>query len=728
MVFDDARALSENRAGTIKFHRRDGTEKLDTVNLLAPTYTLSTGSVTRTSWDHEASRVDVATDITIVDQGKRGNELSQALHDARIDVPHAADSWDDQRRLTRLDMQRHEYLAKCLHGVGGVRAQAVGEWNRINGHAALDMQSADQREYITISLQQWAENNLTTALNERAHGLLASSESNIRNWVGASKDRLPGQDSAAGDHRYTNRFIAVRRDVPIVPAWDPQTDQPAMPPMTAVVVGPEGEPVWCDELGRVKVRILGLDPADHEHARGAGTNGNDGDSAWVRVNFLWCGDGFGILFPLRVGMELSLGFEQGDPSRPMIIGSRYHFDHPPARFDHLGSLPANRALSGIVTRELRGQRQQQLRFNDTPGNISVQLATDHAATQFNAGALSTPMNQGETQARGEGFEIRTDKAGAIRSGEALLVSAWKRLQASSSQLSADEHQALLQDFLDLFKSLGQYAAQHQAHPVDLTAQTQLRADIQDGKAPIISISAPDGIATTTPKTILNFAGENIDFGASMNFHQAAGNKYIVNAGTGISLFSHQGDIRNIAHNGKIVLQSQNDSTLIESAKEINIKAGEDVIVKGKSLTFIASDGSLIKIGDGITLGTNGSLIQKTSDFKLSGPERLSYSSPNFDSSVFKRELLYSYHNDAAVEGASFEIEYKDGSHFLGTVDSNGHADLSAAPYGVGRIKLGEDTRAYEIKATDANLTYKILWDESDMEASFRKSQILGNSL
>ncbi len=673
VLFDDARQLPENRAGTLKFHRRDGTEPRDTIGLLAPAHELVSGAVSRSSWDHEASRMDLTRDVSAIDQGTRGNELASALVDARIELPHAGDSWADHQRLTRLAMQRHEFRASCLHGVGGVRAQAVCEWNRIDGHPVLDLRSPTDREYVTLSLHHEAHNNLPAELNERAQSLLASSLAHIRDWRPASNDAAQAEHDDG--HRYSNRFIAVRRDVPIVPAWDPQTDQPAMPPMTAVVVGPEGEPVWCDELGRVKVRILGLDPADHEHARGAGTNGNDGDSAWVRVNFLWCGDGFGILFPLRVGMELSLGFEQGDPSRPMIIGSRYHFDHPPARFDHLGSLPANRALSGIVTRELRGQRQQQLRFNDTPGNISVQLATDHAATQFNAGALSTPMNQGETQARGEGFEIRTDKAGAIRSGEALLVSAWKRLQASSSQLSADEHQALLQDFLDLFKSLGQYAAQHQAHPVDLTAQTQLRADIQGGQAPAISVSAPAGIATTTPQTILSYAGVNIDSVAQQHYQQTAGGYHIVNAGQGASIFAHQGGIKAIAHHGPLRLQSQHDSTQIDSAQDIQLSAagGKLVGMAQDEITFITSGGAYLKLSGGeVELGGPGALTVKTNGHHWNGPASLGTDLPRFgEGDLGRTPRLLRPTDGSPVEGMKLHIGQPEANDAAGQTDAGG---------------------------------------------------------
>lgn len=332
------------------------------------------------------------------------------------------------------------------------------------------------------------------------------------------------------------------------------------------------------------------------------------------------------------------------------------------------------------------------------------------------------MHEGQTEPRGEGLEMRTDKAAAIRSAEALLITTWKRLKATGKQLSAEEHFALMQDFLDLFKSLGQYATEHQGLTVDAAPQTRLKADIEGGTEPTISLTAPAGIAATTPKTILSYAGANIDSVASLNFQQTAGSYYIVNAGKGISNFAYQGGISHIAHHGKLLLQSQHDDTQIDSAKRVQINAVGDVVITGQSLTFIAKDGSFIKIGDGITLGTNSVIAQKASDFTLDGPATLSTSPPSFTEGTLKRELLFNYHDDAPVQGAGFKIDYDNGASFTGAVDAQGKADLTGAPMGTGRIKLGEDTRAFQIKASEPSPTYQPAWSESDMQASFDKAQ------
>ncbi|MET5012937.1 phage baseplate assembly protein V, partial [Burkholderia pseudomallei] len=74
------------------------------------------------------------------------------------------------------------------------------------------------------------------------------------------------------------------------------------------------------EDGRVRVRVHGLDPADHAHAQGAGTIGNAGDSAPIRVASSLAGAYVGASFLPRVGMEVLLGCLGGDPDRLVIIG------------------------------------------------------------------------------------------------------------------------------------------------------------------------------------------------------------------------------------------------------------------------------------------------------------------------------------------------------------------------------------------------------------------------
>jgi type VI secretion system secreted protein VgrG len=83
---------------------------------------------------------------------------------------------------------------------------------------------------------------------------------------------------------------------------------------SAIVVGPEGEEIHTDEHGRVRVRF-------HWDRSGAR---DDRSSCWIRVSQGWAGSGFGMMVIPRVGQEVLVGFFEGDPDQPAVVGRVYN--------------------------------------------------------------------------------------------------------------------------------------------------------------------------------------------------------------------------------------------------------------------------------------------------------------------------------------------------------------------------------------------------------------------
>lgn len=125
-------------------------------------------------------------------------------------------------------------------------------------------------------------------------------------------------DAAVAAADFNVEFVclpAERRYVPPCAALPPR-----MPgPQTAVVTGPAGEEVYTDEYGRVKVKFH-WDRGPHQDER---------SSAWVRVAQLTAGARWGSMFLPRVGQEVVVEFEGGDPDRPLITGTLYHARNKP---------------------------------------------------------------------------------------------------------------------------------------------------------------------------------------------------------------------------------------------------------------------------------------------------------------------------------------------------------------------------------------------------------------
>jgi type VI secretion system secreted protein VgrG len=83
---------------------------------------------------------------------------------------------------------------------------------------------------------------------------------------------------------------------------------------SATVVGPGGQEIHTDEFGRVRVQF----PWDR-----LGKN-DDNSSCWIRVSQGWAGTGYGMIVIPRIGHEVLVGFFEGDPDQPIIVGRVYN--------------------------------------------------------------------------------------------------------------------------------------------------------------------------------------------------------------------------------------------------------------------------------------------------------------------------------------------------------------------------------------------------------------------
>ncbi len=686
VLFDDSRSLAPASAGTVRYHRDDATEARDSITAWHALRSLGCGTVTRHSWDYKQASAFAIAVPGRHDQGALGNRFAASLDDYLALAPHAGDDALDSRDLATRRMEHHEYVAKVFEAESGVRDLDVGQWIAVEGHAELDTRPGDQREFVLTELRIDAENNLPASLNDRIKHLFAQNR-----WVDPAADaKHPGTERGG---RYANRFSCVRRGIPIVPAFDPRTDLPQMQMQSVIVVAPTDEEVHCDQQGRVKVHFPACRPDDHAHAQGAGASGSDTDSAWIRVASSWAGDDCGAISLPRAGDECLVAFLGGDPDKPVIVGRVHGARTPPPDFAHQGTLPGNRFLSGIKSREIGGRRYNQLRMDDTPAQISVQLASEHGHSQLNLGELRHARRDGEAAPRGEGAELRSDEHVAVRAAKGILLSAWKRLNAVDSQLARAEFLSLMGQCLEQCQSLGSYAAEHQAMALDAEPLAQLKEQLdswengsnvapkdQGGGGAVIGLSAPEGISFATSNALVSYAGSNLDSVAQQHLQLTAGQRFNLNAGQGVSLFAHHGGIKAIAHQGKFLLQSQHDDTELNSAKNVRITATDGkVVVMAKEIQLIAEDGSFIKIGGGITLGTDGDIKHHGANFPFDGPATMAAELPVFDKGTPDQKFVLKYgaHSDGPVAAANrrYEIALSDGSILSGTSDASGKTSL-----------------------------------------------------
>jgi type VI secretion system secreted protein VgrG len=696
VLFDAPQSLAQNAAGTVRFHRDAATETRDGVINWNAVRTLKAGSITRQSWDYRQGRMMWAHSPTNMQQGEAGTQFAFSLDDYQIEAPHVGDNGDDYRRLGELRIQRHEYEAKCFYGESGVRDLCVGQWFRLDGHPDIDTHPNDEREFVLTELSLVAESNLPKDIDERAQRLFAAN-----NWHQASAHAALQQASDERDVKYTNRFACVRRGIPIVPAYDARTDLPRVQLQSAIVVGPPGEEVHCDERGRIKLRFPGT--REQDHPDGVGASNTDRDSAWVRVASQWASDRWGSISLPRVGDEVLVEFLGGDPDKPIVVGRVYGGTAVPPTFSHTGELPGNRFLAGIKSKEVQGMRYNQLRLDDTPGQISAQLASEHGHSQLNLGWLTHPRSGGQGQARGEGAELRSDKSVVVRAARLMLLTTQALLGATGKQLEREPLQALLEGSQALLKELGEFAEQHQAMPVDLASHQQLAEDLKNaeqgsntqsagagqGSAPLIAQYSDGGFVSATPNSSVSYSGRQQNIVAQQHIQAFAGQRVNINAGKGISLFAHQDGMKYIARAGKVDIQAQQDSIGIAADRDVKITAsqGDIVIAAKKSITLLCG-GAYIRIADGkIEHGCAGAFTVKAGMHKWDGPARQEAELPFFPSAEHTNWLKLDLdgYQGTPMAGVPYTLHFANGQIKNGTLDGSGMAEERNLPDTINKV-------------------------------------------
>ncbi len=157
---------------------------------------------------------------------------------------------------------------------------------------------------------------------------------------------------------YRNHFSATPWDIPFRPALRHPKPK-VLGSQTAVVTGPAGEEIHCDEYGRVKVQF-------HWDRHG---QADDKTSCWLRVSSSWAGDRYGGIAIPRVGMEVLVTFLEGDPDQPLVTGCLYHKEHQ-VPYD----LPANKTRTVFKTLSSPGGGgYNELRIEDRRGQEQIYI-------------------------------------------------------------------------------------------------------------------------------------------------------------------------------------------------------------------------------------------------------------------------------------------------------------------------------------------------------------------
>lgn len=294
------------------------------------------------------------------------------------DYPGGHDKRAGGDRLAKMRMQEEEAAITTINGGSNCRAFTSGYRFLLQGFYRDDM---NNKEYV-----------LTSVYHE------------------ANQDYIPGEGST--EFSYTNNFSCIPFEVPFRPSRN--MPRPVVEGVqTAIVVGPGGEEIYTDEHGRVKVQFHW----DREGGK------NENSSCWIRVSQVWAGSGWGAMYIPRIGHEVIVDFEEGDPDRPIITGRVYHgINKPPY------GLPGDKTKSTIKSNSSPGgSGSNELRFEDKKGKEEIYF---HAQKDLN-----TLVEAAETHTVGANrtVHVKAHFKETIDSGEDRTVTAGSKETISGGE-------------------------------------------------------------------------------------------------------------------------------------------------------------------------------------------------------------------------------------------------------------------------------------------------------
>jgi len=223
------------------------------------------------------------------------------------------------------------------------------------------------------------------------------------------------ETSGASSH-YSNSFTCLPDTVP----WRQPlvTMRPNMSGVhTAIVLGSQGDEIYTDKLGRVKIRFF------WDWRR----NANAAQAVWARVVQPWAGNGWGGQFIPRVGTEVAVAFVDNDPDRPIVLGGLYNANQPPIYSE------SEKTKSGFRSRSSIGggaSEFNEFTFDDKKGHERVYMRAQkdlvsevrHDSTYSVKHDRSRTVGNDETVSIGanQKITITSDRKVEIRKGDDSL--------------------------------------------------------------------------------------------------------------------------------------------------------------------------------------------------------------------------------------------------------------------------------------------------------------------
>ncbi len=360
-------------------------------------------------------------------------------------------------------------------------------------------------------------------------------------------------------------------------------------PQTAQVVGPGGEEIYTDKLGRVKVqfdwdRLGALDQKS---------------SCWVRVSQAWAGKQWGSIHIPRIGQEVIVEFLDGDPDRPIITGRVYNADCMPPY-----ALPDHKTQSGIKSRSSKSgspSNFNEIRFEDLKGkeelfiqaekdenitvknNQSTSVGADRSLSVGNNETVSIGTNRTETVGADETIDIGSNRTETVGADESVTIGANQSLTVGASRtksVGADESVTIAAASTE---SIGATRSVTIGAAYQLTVGGAINETVGGLKGEEIGGAKSVNVGAASSESV----GGSKSVSAGGNISESAGGNIEIVAKGNLSekgkVVAIQGDNQIALKCGSATLVMKKNGDITINGKKINVKGSGDVVIKGSNI-------------------------------------------------------------------------------------------------------------------------------------------------
>ncbi|WP_046684693.1 type VI secretion system Vgr family protein, partial [Janthinobacterium sp. KBS0711] len=274
--------------GAMRFHSESGSMEDDGLQQWQAVRRIGSGQLTLASFDYKNPQPRLASGYSL---NRQGDVFAHELYENT--GAYGYKDVDAGEALAQRRMEESDHLRQYFEAAGNHRGAQPGFCLRLDGHFSAEEKryqpgeerpdSIAEREYLILSVEHSASNNYQVGLNAQSH--------------------------------YVNNMLCVRRDI----RWRPGRGYNSTPCIvagvqTALVVGPAGEEIHTDALGRIRLQF-------HWDRLG---EFDERSSPWIRVMMPMAGPQMGQIALPRVGQEVVVQFQDGNIDHPIVIGVVYN--------------------------------------------------------------------------------------------------------------------------------------------------------------------------------------------------------------------------------------------------------------------------------------------------------------------------------------------------------------------------------------------------------------------